>query len=159
MDRRNLFIVGVAAAGLLAIVVGVHQSLVEVAPGFDGRIVTGWDRSLSHEERLLAVLGGMGLVGAAGAIRWRRLGAIPVAAGSVVLLFTLRAVGQYAQRPGLYTEVRLHDGTTTRFVLGAEPFLLAGGALLLVTAGVAGWRTHRREADGGEAETAVGPVA
>jgi hypothetical protein len=159
MDRRNLLIVGLAAAGLLSILVGVHQSLVDVAPGFDGRIVTGWDRSLSHEERLLAGLGGLGAAGAFGATRWRRLAAVPVAAGSVVLLYTLRAVGQYALRPGLYTEVRLHDGTTTRFVLGAEPFLLVGGALLLVVAGVAGWQTHRREADGGESETTAGPAA
>jgi hypothetical protein len=159
MDRRNLLIVGMAAAGLLAIVVGVHQSLVDVAPGFDGRIVTGWDRGLSHEERLLAALGGLGAVSALGATRWRRLAAVPVAAGSVVLLFTLRAVGQYAMRPGLYTDVRLHDGSTTRFVLGAEPFLLAGGALLLVTAGIAGWRSDRCEVDGGEAEPTGGSVA
>jgi hypothetical protein len=32
MDRRTLLVVGVAAAGPLAIVVGVHQSLVDVAP-------------------------------------------------------------------------------------------------------------------------------
>lgn len=159
MDRRSLLIVGVAAAGLLAIVVGIHQSMVDVAPGFDGRIVTGWDRSLSHEERLLAALGGVGVAGGVGATRWRRLAAVPVGAGSVILLFTLRAVGHYARRPGLYTEVRLYDGTTTRFVLGAEPFLLAGGALLLVVAGVLGWRTQRREADGGGAETAAGSVA
>lgn len=150
--------VGAAAAGFLTIVVGVHQSLVDVAPGFDGRIVTGWDRSLSQEERLLAALGGVGLAGAAGVTRWRRLAAVPVVVGSVVLLYTLRAVGQYAMRPGLYTDVRLHDGTTTRFVLGAEPFLLAGGALLLVIAGVAGWWTHREEADGGGAEHDAGTV-
>jgi hypothetical protein len=159
MDRRNLLIVGVAAAGLLAIVVGVHQSLVDVAPGFDGRIVTGWDRSLSHEERLLAALGGVGLAGAVGATRWRTLQAVPVAVGSLVLFYTLRAVGQYAMRPGLYTDIRLQDGSTTRLVLGAEPFLLAGGALLLVSAGVISWRTHRGEAGSGGAEPDAGPMA
>jgi hypothetical protein len=128
-----------ALAGAAAIAVGVHQGLVHVAPGYGGSIVTGWGGPLSHEEVFLARLGLVGVVGAVAARRWRRLAVAPAATGLVVLFYTFRAVLHYALEPGLYVEVTTH-GTPTRLVLGAEPILLVGGGLLLVGAGVVGWR-------------------
>nr|WP_084510120.1 hypothetical protein [Haloplanus natans] len=78
-------------------------------------------------------------VGAVAARRWRRLAVAPAATGFVVLFYTLRAVLHYALEPGLYVEVTTY-GAPTRFVLGAEPILLVAGGLLLVGAGVVGWR-------------------
>ena len=125
-----------ALAGAAAIAIGVHQGLVHIAPGYGGSIVTGWGGPLSHEEVFFA---GLGLVGAVATRRWRRLAVAPAATGLVVLFYTFRAVLHYALEPGLYVEVTTH-GTPTRLVLGAEPILLVGGGLLLVGAGVVGWR-------------------
>ena len=139
-----------ALAGFVTIVVGVHQGLVHVAPGYEGTITTGWDGTLSHEEVLLARLGLVGVVGAGAALRWRRLAVVPAATGAVVLCYALRAVLHYARNPGLYAPVTAFGGESVRFVLGAEPFLLVAGGLFLVGAGVVGWRTGgERVSDGG----------
>ncbi|MEF8856657.1 MAG: hypothetical protein V5A16_04480 [Haloplanus sp.] len=74
MPPRRLVPVALAFAGLVAVVIGVHQELVHVAPGFEGTITTGWGGDLTHEERLLArlaLVGGVGLLVAAGVVRWR----------------------------------------------------------------------------------------
>jgi hypothetical protein len=89
-----------ALAGFVTIVVGVHQGLVHVAPGFEGTITTGWDGALSHEEVLLARLGLVGVVGAGAALRWRRLAVVPVATGAVVLFYALRSRRSVASRCG-----------------------------------------------------------
>ncbi|WP_251341823.1 hypothetical protein [Haloplanus halophilus] len=136
---QRLLPVAAAVAGAAAIGVGVHQGLVHVAPGYEGTIVTGWGRTLNHEERLLAWLGALGVAGAVGSLRWRRLAVLPAATGGVVLCYALRAVATYALDPGLYVEVSASGGPT-RFVLGAEPFLLVAGGALLVVAAVRGWR-------------------
>jgi hypothetical protein len=136
-----------AVAGVAVIVVGVHQELVHVAPGYDGTITTGWGGDPNHEERLLVGLALAAVGGAAAARRWRRLALVPVAAGGVVLFYALRAVRHYARDPGLYTEVETHGGESLRFVLGAEPFLLVAGAVLLVAAGVRGWMGDSSGAD------------
>ncbi|WP_255148676.1 hypothetical protein [Halorarius halobius] len=148
MRTRRLAPVALAVAGLAAVVVGVHQGLVHVAPGYEGTIQSGWDGPLSHEERLLARLAVVGAVGAAGALRWRRLAVVPAAAGGVVLLYVLRAMATYLQDPGLYTETTTYGGDPVMFVFGAEPFLLLAGGGLLVTAGVVGWRATTRGAGG-----------
>ncbi|WP_248895361.1 hypothetical protein [Haloplanus halobius] len=70
-----------------------------------------------------------------------------MATGVVALFYALRAVLLYALDPGLYVEVSTHFGPT-RFVLGAEPVLLAVGGVLLVVAGVTGWRAHLDRSDG-----------
>ena len=130
-----------ALAGAAAIAVGVHQGLVHVAPGYGGSIVTGWGGPLSHEEVFLAGLGLVGVVGTVAARRRRRLAVTPAATGLVVLFYTFRAVLHYALEPGLYVEVTTH-GTPTRFVVGG---------LLLVGAGVVGWRGPAPDgADDGE---------
>jgi len=148
MRPRRLVPVALAAAGVVAIVIGVQQELVHVAPGYEGRVVTGWGGKLNHEERLLARLGAVGVAGAVAALRWRRLAVVPVATGSVVLCYALRAVLYYAFDPGLYTTVPVYGGTT-RLVLGAEPALLAVGGTLLVVAGVVrGRATTERVAEG-----------
>jgi hypothetical protein len=143
-----------ALAGFVAIVVGVHQDLLHVAPGYEGTITTGWDGSLSHEELLLARLGLVGVVGAGAALRWRRLAVVPAATGVVVLLYALRAVLQYARDPGLYAPVTAFGGESVRFVLGAEPFLLVAGGALLVAAGAAGWSACSGGADDGASAAA-----
>jgi len=153
MRTRRLVPVAVAIVGLAAIVIGVRQGLVHVAPGYEGTITTGWGGDLNHEERLLSRLGLVGVGGAIAALRWRRLAVVPVATGGVVLFYALRAVLHYAVDPGLYVEVSAYGGRT-EFVLGAEPVLLVGGGALLVVAGVVGWRAHLDRSDcGGIAAT------
>lgn len=151
MRRKPLLTVALAAVGLGAIVVGIHQELLHLVP--NGTITTGWGRSLNHEEILLARLGVLGLVGAVAATRWRYATVAPVATGLVVIFYPVRAVVHYARDPGLYTEVTASGGGTVRYVLGAEPFLLVAGGLLLVSAGVVGWRTH----DAGDDTTPTTP--
>jgi hypothetical protein len=154
MRRKRAIPAVLALAGFVAIVVGVHQGLVHVAPGYEGTITTGWDGPLSHEEILLARLGLVGVVGAVGASRWRRLAVVPAATGAVVLFYALRAVLHYAQDPGLYAPVTAFGGESVRFVLGAEPFLLVAGGALLVAAGVVGWGARPSGADDGASAAA-----
>jgi hypothetical protein len=142
MRCQRLAPAAVAVAGSVAVVIGIHQGLVHVAPGYEGSIVSGWGGPLGHEERLLARVSVVGLVGTVATARWRRLAVVPVAAGGLVLFYALRAVLAYARDPGLYTEVSTYAGEPVRFVLGAEPFLLVAGGVLLVAAGVLGWRAH-----------------
>ncbi|WP_251329080.1 hypothetical protein [Haloplanus pelagicus] len=139
MRSRRLVPVALAAAGLAAIVIGVYQGLIHVAPGYEGTIMSGWDGDLNHEERLLVRLGLVAVGGTVTALRWRRLAVVPVVAGGVVAFYALRAIVHYALDPGLYAEVETYGGHSTRFVLGAEPFLLVAGAVLLAAAGVRAW--------------------
>jgi len=148
MRPRRLVPVALALVGLVAIVIGIRQGLVHVAPGYDGTITTGWGGDLNHEEHLLARLALVGVVGTVAARWWRRLAVVPVATGGVVLFYALRAAMHYALDPGLYVEVSAYGGPT-RFVLGAEPFLLVAGGALLVAAGVVEWRARPDGADGG----------
>ncbi|WP_338740323.1 hypothetical protein [Haloplanus salilacus] len=143
MRTDRIVPVVVALAGFAAIVVGVHQGLVHVAPGYEGTVTTGWDGDPNHEERLLAWTAAVAVCGTVAALRWRRLALVPVLMGGVVLFYVFRAVLNYAQDPGLYTVVDL-GGESLRFVLGAEPFLLVGGAILLVAAGVRVWTRASR---------------
>jgi len=152
MRSRRLVPVALAVTGLAVVVIGIHQGLVHVAPGYEGTITTGWDGGLNHEERLLARLALLGVVGTAAAHRWRRLAVLPVATGGVVLFYVARAVLYAARDPGLYT-VSTYRGGPIRFVLGAEPFLLGAGGLLLVAAGVGGWRRHPDRRDDDSAAT------
>jgi len=154
MRTQRLVPVALAVAGFVAIVVGIHQGLVHVAPGYEGTITSGWDGAPNHEERLLARLGLVAVVATVATLRWRRLALVPVAVGGVVLFYALRAVGHYVWEPGLYTAVETYGGASLRFVLGAEPFLLVGGAVLLVVAGVRGW-TVCSSSDGGDATAAA----
>lgn len=152
MDRRALLAAGAAVVGLLAVLVGVRQELLHVGAAHAGTVDTGWTGSLNHSERLLTRLAGLGAAGAVVAYRWRRVAVLPAATGGVVLYYALRAVLGYALDPGLYTEVTLWSGRTTAYVLGAEPFLLAAGGLLLVASGLVGYGTggdseRRRRAD------------
>jgi len=141
MQRRRLVSIVLALAGLIAVLVGVRQGLVHVAPSYEGTIMTGWDGPLNHEEQLLTRLAILGVVGSVAALRWRRLAVVPAAVGGVVLFYALRAVLHYALDPGLYVEVSTYAGPS-RFVLGAEPVLLVAGGALLVAAGVVRWRAN-----------------
>ncbi|WP_247008476.1 hypothetical protein [Halorientalis litorea] len=147
MNYRALLPAGVAAAGLAAVVVGIHTELLHFRPMYDSTIVTGWGRDLNHEERLLARLSGLALVGALASARWRRAAVLPLAVGGIVLFYVGRAVSYYLT-PELYTGLPVAGGTTGRRVFGAEPYLLALGALLFVGAAVLGYRQAGLSATG-----------
>jgi hypothetical protein len=142
MKRSDVAPVVLAVAGFAAIAVGIHQGLVHVAPGYEGTIMTGWGGELNHEEWLLAWMGAIGIAGAAVSLRWRRLSMIPVVMGGIVLFYALRAVVYQFQNMKLYTKTTIYSGDTVVFILGAEPFLLIIGGLLLVAAGITGLRRH-----------------
>lgn len=147
MDNRQLLPVALAVAGFVAIVVGIYQGLIHVAPGYEGRIMSGWGGELNHEELLLARVGVVGIVGAVAALRWKRLSLVPVAMGGVVLFYALRALVLTVQDTRLYAETTTYGGDSVVFILGAEPFLLLAGGGLLVSAGVVGWRYTSRGND------------
>ncbi|WP_276271626.1 hypothetical protein [Haloarcula litorea] len=147
MRYSTVLPVALAVGGLAAIVVGVHQGLVHVAPGYEGTIVTGWGGRLNRSERLLAGVGAVGVVGTVATLRWRRAAVVPIAGGGVVLFYALRAVYWHVRNTTLYAETTMYDGDPVVFVLGAEPFLLVVGGLLLVAAGVLGWRRLGRGHD------------
>ncbi|MHB9285660.1 LPXTG cell wall anchor domain-containing protein [Halobacteriales archaeon Cl-PHB] len=153
MNPRTSLPTLLAIGGFLAILVGIHQELVHVAAGYDGRIVSGWGGSLNHEEYLLAGLGALAIGAAVASRRWSRLALLPVAAGGIVLFYALRASLQLVRQRPLYTETTTYDGATIKFVLGAEPFLLVAGGILLVGSGLLGWRRRRRRDDGDHAST------
>lgn len=144
----------VAVGGFAAIVVGIHQGLVHVAPGYEGTIMSGWGGKLNHEERLLASVGAVGIGGTVATLRWKRLFVVPIAAGGIVLFYALRAILQKIQNVTLYTETAMYDGDPVVFILGAEPFLLIAGGLLLVGAGLLGWRQQRSRTDDSESSSA-----
>jgi hypothetical protein len=146
-----------AIAGFAAICIGVYQGLVHVAPGYEGTIMSGWDGSLNHEEVLLVQLGALGVGSVVAGLRWKRLSSISVVMGGIVLFYAVRAVFTLVQSPRpLYREFSVQgagfEGDTVMFVLGAEPFLLAAGGLLLVGAGLAPF-TSRLFNQGGEVAT------
>jgi hypothetical protein len=150
MDDRRLLPVVLAVVGCVTIVVGAYQGLVHVAPGYEGTIVSGWGRGLNHEERLLVRLGVLGVVGTAAARWWRYLAGVPILLGATVVFYAVRAVYGLVRGPRfLYREVQIHGAgfgdDPVVFVLGAEPFLLAAGGLLLVGAGITAGRLAPRE--------------
>ena len=142
MNRRALLPGGVAIAGMLAIVIGIYTELLTMRPGIGGTIETGWGGPLNHEEQLLAGLSIVGTISAFAAIRWQRVALLAQAVGGVVLFYALRAVVGYAFDPtlGIYTGFPVLDGTGGRVIFGAEPYLLVLGGLLLIAAGVLGFR-------------------
>ncbi|MFC6974772.1 hypothetical protein ACFQL1_08900 [Halomicroarcula sp. GCM10025709] len=166
MDRARFLPVGLAAAGLLTVLVGIHTELLHARPMYEFTIDTRWGRSpgqprllhsLNHEERLLARLSGVGLVGAALATRWRQAAAIPALIGGIVLFYPIRAVLHHLGDPasGIYTGVLPIGDPAGRIVFGAEPYLLVLGGLLLVAAGVAGWRLSPAVRESGETDGTV----
>lgn len=140
MRTKSVLPVVVAVGGFAAIVVGIHQGLVHVAPGYEGTIVSGWGGGLNHEERLLAWIGAVGIGGTVATLRWKRFALVPIGTGGVVLFYALRAIAQYALEYPLYTETTTNSGDPVVFIFGAEPFLLILGGVLLVGAGLLGWR-------------------
>jgi len=158
VEYERLVPVVIAIAGLAAIGIGVYQGLVHVAPGYEGTITSGWGGSPGHEEVLLVQLGAVGVGGVVAGLRWKRLSGLSSVVGSVVLFYAVRAVFGLVRSPRpLYEEFSVRgggfEGDTVMFVLGAEPFLLAAGGLLLVGAGLAPF-TSRHSNRGGEEATA-----
>lgn len=147
MRTSTVLPVVLAVAGCATIVIGIHQGLVHVAPGYEGTITSGWGGELNHEERLLAVVGAVGIGGTVAAFRWKRLSVVPIAAGGVVLFYALRAVLHWAQNVTLYAETTTYGGDPVVFILGAEPFLLVTGGLFLVGAGLLRWRQQASRND------------
>ena len=157
MDSHRFVPLALAIAGFAAIGIGVYQGLVHVAPGYEGTIMSGWDGSLNHEEVLLVQLGALGVGSVVAGIRWKRLSSLSFVMGGLVLFYAVRAVLNLFQssRP-LYRDFSMQgagfEGDTVMFVLGAEPFLLAAGGLLLTVAGLAPF-TSRFFNEGGEVAT------
>jgi len=147
MKRRSLLAVGVAIAGFVLVWIGIQRELIHVGSMYEGTIDSGWGKAINHEERLLVGLAALGAVGTVVSTRWKSVAVVPVATGGVGLFYTFRAISHYAQNPGLYTEVTTASGRTTRYVLGAEPFLLVAGGILLVVAGIASWKLETTAAD------------
>lgn len=156
MENDRLVPVVMAIAGCAAIVIGVYQGLVHVAPGYEGTIMSGWGGDLNHEEVLLAQLGAVGVGGAVAGLRWKRLASVPFVIGGIVLFYALRAIFYRFRSPRrpLYREFSPQapgfEGETVMFILGAEPFLLAGGGLLLIGAGIAGLKLRTPGEEGDE---------
>jgi phosphoglycerol transferase MdoB-like AlkP superfamily enzyme len=148
MNYRPGLPVALAIVGFVTIVVGIHQGLLHIAPGYEGTIMTGWDGTLNHEEFLLAGVGAVAVGGTVATRRWQRLATVPVVAGAIVLFYVGRALLHYVRTTPLYTETTIYSGDTVVFILGAEPFLLVAGGLLLVSAGVLGWRQQPSRSDG-----------
>lgn len=153
MEHHRFVPVAMAIAGFVAIVIGVYQGLVHVAPGYEGTIMSGWDGSLSHEEVLLVQLGAIGVGSVLGGLRWNRLSILSFVTGSIVLFYPVRAVFNLFQSPRpLYREFSVQgagfEGDTVMFIIGVEPFLLAAGGLLLIGAGLAPFTSRLSKRDG-----------
>jgi hypothetical protein len=142
MRRYRYIAPGLALLGLLAVAVGVYQDLLRIVPAAAGTIETAWGRHLVRGEYLLLLWAVIGGVGAVAAVRYRLAAVVPVVMGSIVLLGTGNTVLRYEREIGLYTPVPTPGGDGAQHALGAEPFLLVAGALLLVAAGAAGWWAH-----------------
>ena len=137
-------------AGFVAVVVGVQQGVLHVAPGYGGTINAS-EEVFGRRKWLLAGVGAVGVVGASLSSRRKRLSAVPIAVGGVVLLEAFRTTVLAATSLDypLFTETAYRrSGEPVMFVLGAEPLLLAAGGVLLVGAGIVGLRAHgNREND------------
>ncbi|MFB6068305.1 MAG: hypothetical protein ABEJ90_00055, partial [Halobacterium sp.] len=142
MLRNRTLQLGLAGAGLLAVVVGVHAELLHVRAGVDATIATGWGvvpghhrwiYSLDHEEWLLAVLAGLGLLGTAASRRWPRASAIPVLTGSIVCFYPIRAVIHYAINRGLYTGLPVVGDVASDLPVDAESGRRGSNDLIVIT--------------------------
>ena len=156
METRRFVPVAMAIAGFAAIGIGVYQGLVHVAPGYEGTIMSGWDGDLSHEEVLLVQLGALGVGSVIAGRRWKRLSILSVVVGGSVLFYAFRAVFDLVQSPRpLYREFPVQgagfEGDTVMFVLGAEPFFLTAGGVLLMAAGITPFTSRIFERGGDEA--------
>ncbi|QLG61897.1 hypothetical protein [Halorarum salinum] len=145
VKNRGISPVVLAIAGFAAIVVGIHQGVLHVAPGYQGTINAGGEVP-GRREWLLAGMGIIGIVGAAVAPWRKRLSVVPVAVGGIVLFEAFRTmfVAANGLRYPLYTETTYpFSGEPIMFIFGAEPFLLVAGGGFLVGAGIVGLRGRR----------------
>lgn len=141
---RHALAVLLALVATAAILLGARSELVTLRPTYDGSlraVQAGAGVRVGHGERFLAQLGGLGTVGALLSARWRRAGLVTQLCGGAVLLFAGLAVLHQYRAFDLYTGIRFLGGSSGAVVLGATPYLFALGGVLLVTAGVAGYRS------------------
>ncbi|MFC5367067.1 hypothetical protein [Salinirubrum litoreum] len=141
-----------SVAGLVAVIVGVQQGVLHVAPGYQGTINASAE-AFDRRKWLLAGVGIAGVAGAVASLRRKRLSVVPVAAGAVVVFEAVRTIVLAATGLPypLFTETTYRrSGDPVMFVLGAEPFLLVAGGCLFVAAGVAGLRRRRGRETGDE---------
>jgi hypothetical protein len=167
MNRGLKRSLGLSIAALLAVAIGVHAELLHARPLYEFTIDTGWGiapgherwlHSLNHEERLLAQLTGLGVLGSIAATRWRRVAVIPGVMGVIVLFYPIRAVWHHATDTGIYTGIPFLGDPSSRVILGAEAYLLVVGGVLLVGSAVVGWRASDHEPSSGDEETATPAV-
>ncbi|QGA82543.1 hypothetical protein [Halomicrobium sp. LC1Hm] len=143
MNGRTALSVVLSVVGLAAVVVGIHQELLQFRPMYDATVETGWGGPVNHEERLLARVAVVGVLGVVASLRWRRAALGAVAASAVVFFYAARAVGHYVAEGSLYTGFSVAGGDAGRFVLGAEPYWLVLGAACLLAGGVTRLYTGR----------------
>jgi hypothetical protein len=133
MDRRALLPTGLALAGLVVVLLGLHQELLTARAAGGPTVTTGWGRGLNHEERLLGAVATAALPLAAAAARFRLLGYLVATAGAAVTGVAVWAAGSWLAEPWVSTGVPGDAGTV---VIGAEPYLLVVGGLLLFASGL-----------------------
>lgn len=152
MQEKNMALLALAIAGFAAIVVGVYQDFLQVAPGYQGTVGAGAE-ALNRKDWLLVGIGIVGIVGAAVSHLKKRLSFVPAAVGAIVLLETFRTsilVVDTFPYP-LYTETAYRlSGDPVMFIFGAKPFLLVIGGILLVGAGIVGLRGYGDRKNGDE---------
>lgn len=138
MNRNAVIPTALAVAGFAAIVVGITQGVLQVAPGYHGTINAGAE-GFNRRDWLLAGMGVVGIVGAIVSLRRKSLSTVPVTVGGVVLFEAFRTMILAARglHYPLYTQTTYRrSGDPVKFVFGAEPFLLVAGGVLLVGAGI-----------------------
>lgn len=144
-----------ASAGFAAIVVGVHQGVLHVAPGYQGTINAGGE-VLGRRDWLLAGIGAVGIGGATVSLRRKRLSVVPVAVGGIVLFEAFRTmfIAAHSLPYPIYTETTYRrSDDPVMFIFGAEPFLLVAAGVLLVGAGIVGLRGRRSQENDDEASS------
>lgn len=156
MESRDVIPAGLALTALALVVVGIHQELLTTRFAGGPIIETGWGGDLSYQERQLGALVAGALPVAAASARYRRAGYLVQAVGAVVLGATLLATTHWIGQPEVYTGLPVAGGASGVFVLGAEPYLLVVGGLLLVGAGVAGARPDATDAADNDSQGPAG---
>lgn len=145
VEEHGLGPILLSMAGFVAVIVGVQQGVLHVAPGYQGTINASAE-AFGRRKWLLAGLCVVGVAGAVVSIRRKRLAVVPVAVGGVLVFEAVRTTVLAATGlpyPLFAETTYRRSGEPVMFILGAEPFLLVAGGVLFVGAGIVRLREHR----------------